>query len=558
MNCPADCRQEPLLLFRPFLFSIRNRFFRDSRISLRTAAVLALGAGLFTVLYLVSLRMIRYFHSQSELGIILSLKIFQMAWMIMFAMLIFSSMVSAVSSLYLSSDNEILCSAPVREEELFRMRFVTSLLYTSWMMVIFSLPIFGAYGTVFKADWLYHLLMLLAVVSTAFTASGVGLGATILLVRLFPAKQTKDIAVYLSLLFGILLYLVIRLLKPEDLADPEKFPDFVDYLSSLQKPGSALLPPSWANQLLGGYLQTQSIDWLAAGLLLLTPLILFWAGEWLMARFFFDGFSKAQESFGGWRTFGGKNYQPSPLRWIFHKEAKLFLRDSAEWSQLFLVGALIVVYLYNFKALPLERSPMPTEYLANLLAFANIGLAGFLATSLAARFVYPSIGAEGPAFLVIRSSPLPLPQYLLCKYLFYCIPFTVVTLFLIIASNALLQITGPMWWVSIGVSLVITWSALGLALGFGAIYADFKIESRTAAQGSFGMMLFMFVSLAMELLLLVIGFWGNYRLLRFWLRGGQIDSLGALLSAGSLVLIALIGGLAAFFCLKKGLNTLEE
>jgi ABC-2 type transport system permease protein len=277
-----------------------------------------------------------------------------------------------------------------------------------------------------------------------------------------------------------------------------------------------------------------------------------------MTRFFFDGFSKAQESFGGSRAFGGKGYQPSPLRWIFHKEAKLFLRDSAEWSQLFLVGALIVVYLYNFKALPLERSPMPTEYLANLLAFANIGLAGFLATSLAARFVYPSIGAEGPAFLVIRSSPLPLPQYLLCKYLFYCIPFTAVTLFLIIASNALLQITGPMWWVSIGVSLVITWSALALALGFGAIYADFKIESRTAAQGSFGMMLFMFVCLAMELLLLVIGFWGNYRLLRFWLRGAAIDPLGVLLSVGALALIFLIGSLAAFFCLKKGLSRLEQ
>ncbi|MCW5205913.1 hypothetical protein VU08_03140 [Desulfobulbus sp. F5] len=547
-----------MLLFRPFLFSIRNRFFRGSRISLRTAAVLGFGAVLFVALYLISLRTISYFHSQSELGIILSLKIFQMAWMIMFAMLIFSSMVSAVSSLYLSSDNEILCSAPIREEQLFRMRFVTSFLYTSWMMVIFSQPIFGAYGTVFAAGWVYHLLVLLAVLSTALTASGIGLGATILLVRLFPAKQTKDIAVYLSLLFGILLYLVIRLLKPEDLADPEKFPDFVDYLSNLQTPGSALLPPSWANLLLGGYLQDQTVDWLAAGLLLLTPLILFWVGEWLMKKFFFDGFSKAQESFGGSRTFGGKDYRPSPLLRIFHKEAKLFLRDSAEWSQLFLVGALIVVYLYNFKALPLDRAPIPTEYLANLIAFANIGLAGFLATSLAARFVYPSIGAEGMAFAAIRSSPLPLPKYLLCKYLFYCIPFTLVILFLIIASNALLQITGPMWWVSIGVSLVITWSALALALGFGAMYADFKIESRTAAQGSFGMMLFMFVSLAMELLMLVIGFSGNYRLLRFWLRGGQIDSLALLLSIGTLVLIALIGGLASYFCLKKGLSSLEQ
>lgn len=549
---------DKLLLFRPFFFSIRNRFFRGSRISLRTAAVLGFGAALFIALYLVSLRTISYFHSQSELGIILSLKIFQMAWMIMFAMLIFSSMVSAVSSLYLSSDNEILCSAPIREEELFRMRFVTSFLYTSWMMVIFSLPIFGAYGTVFQAGWLYQLFMFLAVLSTALTASGIGLGATILLVRLFPAKQTKDIAVYLSLLFGILLYLVIRLLKPEDLADPEKFPDFVDYLSSLQTPGSALLPPSWVNQLLGGYLQDQSVDWLAIGLLLLTPLVLFWAGEWLMGRFFLDGFSKAQESFGGSRTFGGKGYRPSPLRWIFHKEAKLFLRDSAEWSQLFLVGALIVVYLYNFKALPLERSPMPTEYLTNLLAFANIGLAGFLATSLAARFVYPSIGAEGPAFAIIRSSPLPLPQYLLCKYLFYCIPFTAVTLFLIIASNALLQISGPMWWVSIAISLVITWTALALALGFGALYADFKIESRTAAQGSFGMMFFMFVSLAMELLMLAIGFWGNYRLLNFWLRGGQIDPLGVLLSVAALAVIALIGVFSSRWCLRRGISSLEQ
>jgi ABC-2 type transport system permease protein len=477
---------------------------------------------------------------------------------IMFAMLIFSCMVSAVSSLYLSSDNEILCSAPIHEEQLFRMRFLTSFLYTSWMMVIFSLPIFGAYGTIFKVSWLYHPLMALAVLSTALTASGLGLSLTILLVRLFPAKRTKDIVLYLSLLFAILLYLIIRLLKPENLADPEKFPDFIDYLSSLQTPGSALLPSSWANLLLGGYLQDQTIDWLALGLLLLTPLAVYWAGEWLMARFFFNGFSKAQESFGGHLTFGGAAYRPSPLRHIFNKEAKLFLRDSSEWSQLFLVGALMVVYLYNFKVLPLERAPMPTEYLVNLLSFANIGLAGFLATSLAARFVYPSIGAEGPAFSAILSSPLPLPTYLLCKYLFYCTPFTAVSLFLIIASNALLQITGPMWWVSIGVSLVITWSALGLALGFGAMYADFKIESRTAVQGSFGMMLFMFICLAMELLMLIIGFWGNYRLLRFWLRGHEIDPLGVVLSVSTLVAIALIGGLASFFCLKKGLSTLEE
>ncbi|XOF32606.1 MAG: putative ABC transporter permease subunit [Candidatus Electrothrix sp. YB6] len=546
-----------MLLLQPFIHSIRNRFFRG-RVSLRSLVILAFGAVLFTALYLISLRVIGYFHRQNELGIILSLKIFQMAWMIMFAMLLFSSMVSAVSSLYLSSDNEIIYSAPIYDRELFRMRFLTSFLYTSWMMVIFSLPVFGAYGTIFHADIVYFLLLLFTVLSTALTANGIGLAATILLVRLFPAKQTKDIAVYLSLLFGILLYLVIRLMRPEELADPEKFPDFVEYLSSLQTPALSLLPPAWANQLLNGYLQERLIDWTAVGLLLLTPVVLFWAGEWLMDRFFFSGFSKAQESFGGFHRFGKRPYRSSPLMHIFHKEAKLFLRDSSEWSQIFLVGALIVVYLYNFKALPLERSPMPTEYLTNLIAFANIALSGFLATSLAARFVYPSIGAEGMAFAMIRSSPLTMRRYLTCKYLFYCIPFTLVNLFLIIASNSLLRISGPMWWVSIAVSLVITWGALAQALGFGAMYADFKIESRAAVQGSFGAVLFLFSALAFELLLLIFSFMGNYRLMKFWLRGNHIDGLGVLLSGVSIAGLSLFTCLFSLWCIQRGIRTLEQ
>jgi len=547
-----------MLLLRPFTYSIRNRFFRDRRVALRTGAIVCFGLVLFTALYLISLRVIGYFHNQNELGIILSLKIFQMAWMIMFTMLIFSSMVSAVSSLYLSSDNEILYTAPVSDQQLFRLRYLTSFIYTSWMMVIFSLPIFGAYGTVFQAGPLYPFLLMLAVVSTALTANSIGLAATILLVNLFPARRTKDIVVYLSLLFGILLYLVIRLMRPEDLADPEKFPDFIAYLSGMQTPALSLLPPAWATQILSGYLQERLIDGLAAGLLLLTPIVIFFGGEWLMGRYFFSGFSKAQESFGGTLSFASMPYHPSPMLRVFHKEARMFLRDSSEWSQMFLVGALIVVYLYNFKALPLERSPMPTEYLTNIIAYANIGLTGFLAASLAARFVYPSIGAEGMAFDMIRTSPLPLQRYLFCKYLFYCIPFTLVSLILTIASNALLQISGPMWWISIIIGLIITWSVLAMALGFGAMYADFKIENRAAAQGSFGAILFLFTSLSAELAIIALVFAGNYRLVKTWLQGKPISATSFLLSAATLVAIATLAVIISMWCIKKGIRSLQE
>ena len=65
------------------------------------------------------------------------------------------------------------------------------------------------------------------------------------------------------------------------------------------------------------------------------------------------------------------------------KDIKTFLRDSTQWSQLFLLIALIVVYLYNFKVLPLDRSPLPTATLKTVVSFANLALAGFVLSAVA-------------------------------------------------------------------------------------------------------------------------------------------------------------------------------
>lgn len=545
-------------LFMPFKYSLRNRFMPSGRPSMRTTAIILFGIGLLIAFYLSSLKVVSYFHSQSDLGIILSLKIYQMAWMIIFFMLIFSSMVSGVSALFLSNDNEILFASPATPQQLFCLRYWTTTLYTSWMLVIFSLPIFGAYGVIFHAGLLYWPILVLTILATALTASGIGLGTTIVLVNIFPAKRTKDIVFYLSLLFGILLYLLIRLMRPEDLTDPSRFPDFIEYLSALSTPASPVLPPAWAANALTTYLQDRQIDWLPISVLSLTPFICYFAGEWIMARWFFPGFSKAQESFGGSHAFGHSRYRPSNLLWFFRKELRVFLRDSAEWSQLFLVGALIVVYLYNFKVLPLDRSPMPTEYIANLIAFANIGLTGFMVASLSARFVYPAIGTEGSGFGLIQSSPLSISRYMSYKYLFYVTPFTLFAFILLLATNHMLDITGPMQWISLATGLIITWSVVAMALGFGAMYADFKAENRAAMLGSFGAIFFLFSALAFELMIITLGSVPAYRLVRAWLRAGAIMPRDLILTGLTLVAMLLIALLVSTWCFFKGVRSLEQ
>ena len=545
-------------LFLPFLYSTKNRFLPKGRLSSRTLILLGFGAILFLALYLVSLKTINYFHSQNELGVILSLKIFEMAWVIVFTMLIFSSMVSGVSAIFLSHDNEIIFASPVSLSELYLMRYLTTTIYTSWMMIVFSLPVFGAFGQVFKAGPVYLILMVPAVICIASMGTGLGLMVTIILVNLFPARRTKDIVVYLSLLFGILLYLVIRLLRPEELADPERFPDFIEYLSRLSTPATPFLPPNWASSLLTGYLQDHYIDWLLTGLLVLTPLVLYFAGEWIMNRWFFPGFSKAQESFGGYRRFKTPEYSPSSLSWFFRKELKMFIRDSSQWSQLFLIGALIVVYLYNFKVLPLDRSPIPADAIANIIAYANIGLTGFLIASLCIRFVFPSIGSEGSGFGLTLTSPLSIKRYMLYKYLFYVLPFTILTVVLLVASNHLLHIEGPMWWISLITGLIITWSVVAMALGFGAMYADFKAENQAAVQGGFGAILFLFCALSFELATILIASIPAYRLVRSWRWGLHSSSPAIMQTAAVLLVLLLVSVLVSTICLRKGMEKVAQ
>ncbi|NNK95692.1 MAG: hypothetical protein HKP41_15180, partial [Desulfobacterales bacterium] len=339
-------------LFFPFIKISRNRIFINGRANQKLLILGFLGVGICIALYLATWKTVHYFQSQNELGIILSMKIFQMAWITIFAMLIFSSMITGISTLYLSHDNECIISSPVELSELYEMRLATTFLNTSWMVLIFSVPIFAAFGVVFAAGPLYWPLLIVSIPATALTATGSALLVTIVLVYLFPARRTKDIIFYLTLCFGIFLYLIFRLMRPENLVNPEKYGQFVEYLSAVSNPAGPWMPAGWTANLLTTYLLDRQIDWLLLGLVVLTPFVMAIAGQLLMEGLFIPGFSKSQESFGGNRQFKPSRNSNKNWVWIFRKETISFLRDSKEWSQFFMIAALVVVYLYNFKVLP--------------------------------------------------------------------------------------------------------------------------------------------------------------------------------------------------------------
>ena len=79
-----------MTLLMPMLFAAKHTFFPAGSITKKTIGIILFCIALCYAIFNITLQIVTYFHHQDELGIILSLKIFQMAWILIFIMLIFS------------------------------------------------------------------------------------------------------------------------------------------------------------------------------------------------------------------------------------------------------------------------------------------------------------------------------------------------------------------------------------------------------------------------------------------------------------------------------------
>jgi hypothetical protein len=285
------------------------------------------------------------------------------------------------------------------------------------MLLLFALPAFVAYGVVHATGPAFYIATALVLPPFVLIPAALGVMTTTVLVNVFPARRTKDILVLLSVVAVAMLYLLFRLVRPERLVNPDGFADFGAFLAAMRTPDASFLPSTWATEILFPLLGLRDGNPLFYyGLLLTTAAVAVMACEAIVARLFVHGWTKAQEGRQArftqralWERVIGALTSVFPLqtRILVIKEVKTFFRDTSQWSQLILLGALVVVYLYNFSVLPLQGSPLVTFYFKNVIAFLNLALASFVIASVAARFVFPSFSMEGRALWLLKGAPLP-------------------------------------------------------------------------------------------------------------------------------------------------------
>jgi len=558
-----------LLLLMPRFQALRNKFSRLAPGDGLKAVVLTfLGLAFWAFLFSVSYRVLSYFRTIEGLGDLLALRLLSMILLTFFSILVFSNIVTSLSTFFLSEELDLLFSTPVGVENIYRAKFIETLVDSSWMTLIYGLPVFIAYGVVFKASLLYYLGLLLTIVPFLIIPAAIGIIVTMLLVNAFPARRAKDVIVLLGLLFFVVIYILFRMLQPEKLVDPDAFPSLVQYLTAMRAPVSPLLPSSWATETLSPLLRKTGGEAIFYLLMLWsTGLAGIVIGEWLCLRIYYAGWSKSREgkkaaisrsraadAFFSFIVlpFRGKT------RAIVLKDARLFFRDTSQWSQLFRIFALMVVYIYSFKLLPLERAQMPSFFLQNLISFLNLGMVGFVTSAVAVRFVFPAVSLEGASFWIIRSAPLSIKDFLRAKFWSSLLPLLVLSELLIVLSNSLLKVTPFMMILGIVTVFLMTFGITSLGIGLGAVFPRFRHDNVAQIPTGFGGIVYMLVTMLFIGIVIIFEAWPAYKIFLAQTMGSRITLSGWISISASFALVLAVNVIALVLPMKIGYNRLLQ
>ncbi|HTM24815.1 MAG TPA: hypothetical protein VL225_06460 [Vicinamibacterales bacterium] len=514
-------RPFPYLLL-PSFWSSRNRVRRRERGDSTRAGFFGLIAAavcgaIFGAAYWLTAQLADY----AEFGDYLLRLGLSWLFLTFLSFLAFSGIVTALSTFFLAEDLRLLLAAPVAARRLFHARFVRTVAQSSWMVVVFIVPALAGVGLAHCAPPSYYAVSVAAVAPFVVIPVAIGTAVTLLLVNIFPARRARDILMLMGLLFAGGLVVLLRMIQPEQLLKVESLPDVTDFFATLQSPATPLLPSFWASEAVFAALQGR-FDALHTAALWTTALGLVVLVAAASERWHFAGFSKAQEarkirftSLRAVERFARMLPLSSVTRHLLVKDLKIFLRDVSQWSQLLLLIALVLVYLYNFRVLDLDRIPYLSGVVKDVYAFVNLAMAGLVMSTVCARFVFPAVSAEGPAFWIIRTAPISLRAFLWSKFWTGLAPVFILTEGLTVAANHFLGIDPFLRVVSAAAVLFMSVALVGLATGFGARYPRFNAENPSQVAGSYGGVAFMILAVVYTVALIALVAWPSSILLSY-------------------------------------------
>jgi len=453
-----------------------------------------------------------------------------------------SGMTSAIGSFFTDLDLDVHHSAPRSKLRIAIARWMKTFLQSAAVVFFFLLPLFAAFGwqyskpPAFYAMVLLNLVMMLAIPVTLASI------VTILLVRWFPVRRVHQIVASIAVLILTMVVIAFRMSRPERLFAQISTDEVARVLQAIELPSMSIYPSTSL-----AVLMTRDVAFAISPRIAITFALLFAIFAAIARSSYFIAFVRARESMApvamgsasATRFFDRLVARASPpLRAMTGKEVRTIGRDVAQWSQVFLMAALLFIYLYNIRMLPLGGDARAT-----IVAYSNLGMAGFVIAAICLRFAYPSVSAEGKAFWIVQTAPVSYRHFILVKVLVYSAPLTLLSLCLTAFANLILGANAAVWIFTLIGASIVPFTLVSLGVGMGAMWPNFNAENPLQvglSLGGFGYMAVSMGYVAAIMLLMARPVMGYFMWRVFGERGGVSIVLPV---AMALVLSALVAAL---------------
>lgn len=419
--------------------------------------------------------------------------VFLVATVILFS----SSLTAAIGAYFTDLDLDVYHAAPRSKLHVAVARWWKTLLQSAAMVFLFLVPLFVAFAEQYPTSWAYYpssLLTLVAVLSIPVSLSSL---IIILLVRWFPVRRVHQIVATLAILVLTLSVVAFRMSRPERFFTAISTDDVARAIRAIELPSMDLYPGTALADLMVNRDRIPLAVPIRVAIPAAVAFVLFAA---VARASYFHAFVRARESMAP-AALGAERVTavldrllrrfPLPVQAMVAKEVRMVTRDVAQWSQLFLMVALLFIYLYNIRLLPLGGDARAT-----IVAYGNVGMAGFVIAAICLRFAYPSVAAEGKAFWIVQCAPVSYRHLLRVKVFVYAAPLLVLSLLLTAMANVLLDADRVVWFFTMAGASMMAMTLVSLGVGMGAFSPNFGAENPLQVGLSLGGFAYMAASLA--------------------------------------------------------------
>jgi ABC-2 type transport system permease protein len=507
-----------MILLKPIYYSFINRFHgsQDFRKTiLRDVVVLILTALIVFSAYFGTNWLLAQIEQLFSIAYLSPTMPLHLVFLILFGLLVISNIVGMSGSFYQSEDISLILASPISKRKFFTDRFISSFILTSFVTLLFIIPVILAYIVKYDINFSSLIIILFSLLIFFTIPASIGFLTSTLLAYATWIRQSKLLFLLFIFLFIFGVWQgveVIRLI----VSSQKNVQDFDQLLKIFTVANIKMSPSSWLVQIFDIQLGFSTANIIPRiGLLFGTAIFIFAISLAVFEVFFFQVYAINQVV----RVKKSKIDIRKIFKFILFliprksysvviRDILMLTRDPTQVFQLVLLLGIFLIYIYNLRLFSALAVAGSTElWWRNFLFVSNFCMSAFIALAISTRFVFPAISVDGRGFhTYIIKSPISIKQFILTKYFFW-LSFVgsthmILSFLGVYASggSTILKILMPI------LSFILSSGIVSMALMFGAKYARFDWESLSQLSVGYGNIIFM-LSASAWIFLCIIPSW---------------------------------------------------